>query len=340
MYLLFAGRISDSLRNAVEFCLYTIVPTLFPVMVISTFAGRLDVPGICRRILRIPLRVLFCLSGNSAAVLLFGATGGYTVGIRTAASSSGAGYLSKQEARASALISTSPGIGFSVLTVGISLFGSSSVGWLLFAAVTLGNLFSGAICNHLLMRLHRRNKPEIPDRLPAAPTSKKEIRISDSLIGAVRDSIKAVAGMCGWILLFTVCSSVFTAVFPFPAIRSFLEITDAVRYAYSRQDLPLAAFSLGFGGISVFLQVLSDLQAMDCPAASYFLYRTAGGSVSYLIMQALVNAFPHAVQTARKNGIPFLPRTNSLPLILSLCLMTVVFMASVSEKTRDRPVCR
>ena len=177
---------STALQGAVEgieLCLRTVIPSLFPFFVLSSILnGELcRCPGILR-----PLCRLFGIPAGSEGILLTGFLGGYPIGARSIGEAVRQGRLSAGDGARMMAFCNNPGPAF-IFGIAGSMFDLPWTGWLLW-----GIQLAGAMAVALILpgKAARAVKPQ-----KAAP-----ITLPDALKGALH----AMAGVCGWVVLFRV----------------------------------------------------------------------------------------------------------------------------------------
>ena len=336
-FLLLTGSdaAAQGFRSALWQCADAIVPTLFPLMAVTGFLSALPTPGVVCRLAERVLRPLFGISGNAAPVFLFGATGGYVLGVGNADALYGSGALSKEDAKKAALINVHPGIGFSVLLTGASVFGSAKAGLLLYAAVTAGNLLTG-----LLFFCRKENlNPSGERQARAKEKASGQANVSMALIDAVKGAVTGVGVLCGWIVLFASLSAVFEEKISFGPFRVLLEVTDGVRFCKTAGNLPLCAAALAFGGACISLQLFPALSRLGVRMRTYLLFRLLSGTFAYLFVFGFLKCFPQAIPvvSGTVGGTLREITLHRRQLTAALALMAATFMRSLSRPSPREP---
>ena len=93
-----AGRVRTAVSEALALCAETVIPALFPFMVVSGLLVSLGFGEWLSPRLSGLMGSLFRLPGSAASALLLGFVGGYPIGARTAADLYREGLLTKAEA--------------------------------------------------------------------------------------------------------------------------------------------------------------------------------------------------------------------------------------------------
>ena len=138
LLLINAEAATVGVRRGVSLCLETLLPSLFPFLVVSEWLVRSNVGEWLGRYPGRPLCRLLGLSERGAAALLLGLLCGFPVGTVAAVSYCKRGEMSEAELRRLVLFINNPGTGFLIGAVGRSLFGNEAAGVVLFLSVYNG----------------------------------------------------------------------------------------------------------------------------------------------------------------------------------------------------------
>ncbi|MCH5198335.1 MAG: hypothetical protein J1E34_05455 [Oscillospiraceae bacterium] len=315
---IFNNSVKQGAVNGIGICLNSIVPSLFPMLIISSFLTNVGIPQKIKRIIFYPIKKIIGVSENAAESFIFGSTAGYPVGVKTAYSLYKQKKLSLQDAQRSALINVNPGIAFSVIVSGKVFFGSSLSGITLYLSVTAANFLTGILLKK------RKN----------ADTSKtvfeeNSMDASLCLINAVSSSVKGIASICAWITAFSAFSAPLGEMIKMPYIKIFLEVTSASALCAENGLLPLCALAMGFGGLCVFFQLMPEIKDLKISPVKYLFYRLVSGIISFIIESIIINFIP--VQTTVFSPDEAIVRFNSVSVSGSLALIFLcsVFMLSI-----------
>lgn len=145
---------SRELYNSLIICAATLVPALFPFMVLSEFIVNTGAFGVLSNITAPPGRLLF-RDENTAAIMLLSLIGGYPVGPKICERLYQNGAISKRSAVNAACFCVNPSAPFAITAVGVGLYGSFEVGIILFASNALACLFTGIIFTHIGSRSNK-----------------------------------------------------------------------------------------------------------------------------------------------------------------------------------------
>lgn len=125
-----AKSVSDALSAAT----LKLVPSLFPFVALCGIVVSTGLDGFIGRIFGKPFEKLFRIDRRGAAAFFIGAVGGFPTGAIVTASLYDAGSLSANEAERLLAISGNAGAAFCVGGIGMALFDSPEIGWLIYLA--------------------------------------------------------------------------------------------------------------------------------------------------------------------------------------------------------------
>ena len=167
--------------SAIEICLYTVLPTLFPFIFLSSFLTEallsLNFKGshsICK---------MFNIPQGSEAILLTGLIGGYPVGARCIGEAVSNGHLSSTDGDRMVIFCNAAGPSF--------LFG------------IISNLFEHHWVPWILWGIHLLSCLSISRMASTQPVSHftSQSRIHQSTTEKLRKSVQIMGEICGWIIL-------------------------------------------------------------------------------------------------------------------------------------------
>jgi len=250
---------SEQMRRGMRICFDTLVPSLFPFMVISELLVR---SGACEPVSRLigrPMETLFGVSRECASALLLGIVCGFPVGAKAAASLYSRGDISKKDCEHLLSFCNFPSAPFVIFAVGEGMFGSRDVGILLYCTV----LFSGLLYGILFRR--KGGKSENFKVSKSDLSNEKALSLFSSSVVSAASSVISVCAFVTFFTCFVGCiSSLFGAASSSPLralLFSFFELTSGCAVCTSiaepRIALILAAAACGWSGLSVFLQIYS-----------------------------------------------------------------------------------
>lgn len=235
-------------KDGIALCLTAVIPSLFPFFVLSVLLTS-ALMGTRVRLLA-PIGALCRIPAGSECILLTGLLGGYPTGAQAVAQSFDEGKLTEADAKRMLGFCSNAGPAFLFGIVGTQFFGPGPA-WILWGIHILSALIVGAL---------------LPGGTRAAgkvPTGQ-----SLSLTHAVQRSVKILAGVCGWILLFRVVLAFLIRWFLWllpksaqVAVMGILELTigctELSGISCVGERFVLCAGMLAFGGVCVTMQTAS-----------------------------------------------------------------------------------
>ena len=264
-----SATVAQGVTRGLDLCGGVLLPSLFFFMVLACF---LSSSGLVE-LLAVPLRPLAALLGlprEAAALFLMSVLGGYPVGGRLISNQVKAGRLDLPSARRMLPFCINPAPSFAIVGVGGMMFGSLRLGALLFFSCLASSVVLG-ICT-------RRKAPAAA----GAPCLTRP-GIAAALVEAVQSAAGGMLGMCAYVLLFSVLTALAKAHLPgrlATAASGILEVTCGVSAASAEGSFGgflLAAFFLGFGGLSILFQVSSFFEPGQIPFGRLMMSKLAGG---------------------------------------------------------------
>lgn len=279
---------SDLASGAVErglmLCARTMIPSLFPFMVIAELIVR---SGVGKAVARPVARLLKCLFGVSEAgscALVIGALCGFPVGARTAAAYYRSGELNARELTHVLCFCNVPSAAFLIGAVGNSLFGDARVGEVMLA-LCLG---AAALVGFLFRLLLPRRIETAQDVCSPAPDDEAK---GSLLSVSIASAAVGMQGVCATVLVFSALIGVlgqYADAFGLSqtagaALFGLLELSTGVAEASALPNAEIAAVlcaaMAGWAGLSVHCQILSVCDGCPISLVPFWLSRLLQGLV-------------------------------------------------------------
>lgn len=315
--------VRSGIQEALLLCTQTLLPSLFPMLAAGALLAKTGLPYPLRWFWQHTVGAVAGTSEAGAAASMLGYTAGYHMGVKTTA----ALFQKKKLNRASAAVlccsCVHPGVAFSIFAVGIGMFRSALIGCSFYLSVLLADL----IVSRLVKWIEKpKNKKE-----PAHENASAEA-VSTALPSAVEAAIRSMLEICGWVLLFGALRRMLEEIAPrwSAGVTILAEVTNAASYAAGRSDVVLCAFSLGFGGICITLQLLRELAAVGVSPARFLLCRTLAGILSALFEWIALRFIPPVALQTCKTGVQAVNPTAGVPGAAALIFLCVVFILELS----------
>lgn len=303
-------------RDGVELCIRTLIPSLFPFFFFSTLlTGTLI--GQPMKLLA-PLGSLCGIPSGAESLLMVGFLGGYPVGAQNVAEAFRRGQITKSDAERMLCFCNNAGPSFIFGMIG-PMFSDWRIPWLIW-----GIHITGAI----LTALVTYEKP-----LPSTFSSNKQITPTEAL----ERSVKAMATICGWVVLFRMLLAFLDSWFLWLVndtmqvlISGFLELSNGcICLSIIDSDglrFTLASIMLALGGICVTMQTASVVSGLS-------LWR-------YLPGKLLQGCFSVLLCFAAQILFPVEQRLHFHPLILCpeiILTLVLIMILRQNKKTSSIP---
>ncbi len=315
-------------KSALEMCLNTIIPSLFPFFVCSGILSASNFSVLCSRCLSGLMRPLFRLPGAAAMTFLLGTVSGYPVGAASAADLYTRGQCTKTEAERMIAFCNNSSPLFVIGVVGTGFLGNPQLGYRLYFSHILAALIVGVI-----FRFYRTSHHEASNRLPCGDSIPTKKATLFSLGGIIDSAVFSTLKVCGFIIFFSVFTSAIPNGFLKPYLCSLTEISGGLHLLTSGNPspllLPLVSLFLGFSGISVILQICSVIAPKGLSAGPLLLGKLLQGTLSFFITLLFSHLFPIAQPVFSLSQTAFMQSYSPSDLILSSVLSVLFAVAAL-----------
>ena len=291
--ILFSKSNITAVKNSLSIWVNNVIPSLLPFFIATELLNHTNIPNIIGNFFHKIMRPLFNVPGVGAYALLMGIVSGYPVGAKIVTNFRKQNLCTKEEAERLLTFTNNSGPLFILGTVGITLFYDTAIGILLLFTHILSCISVG-----ILFRFWKRNdgrKRSVEVINDAVSFHSLGEVLSESILSAIH----SVVLIGGFIVLFGIILSILQKTyilhllniffmpafqliginteFIVPILKGILELTNgvtAVSIVVNRNlavNVIICAFLLGFGGISILLQVMSIISKSDISIKPYIL---------------------------------------------------------------------
>lgn len=302
----------SGVRDGIELCLNTLIPSLFPFFVLSSLitgsiAGRTigSLRSLCK----------FCrMSPGTESFLAVGILGGYPVGAANISAALSGGKLPPEEAMRIAIFCNNAGPSFLFGILG-PLFPSPFWLWLLWAiqicaSILTGCLLPGGFANPI--------RPDDPH-----PTSLPE---------SLNRSIRSMALVCGWVILFRMVLAFlqrwFLWLLPVPVQVAFTGLLELSNGCLALSDINshalrfvLAGVMLSLGGICVWMQTKAVFPQLN-------LSRYIGGRTLHCLLCLWLSGLLLPILTGVAPG-------SELPITFSVAISGIILLLILRKRKKE-----
>lgn len=315
--LIFSKSNLPAIKNGLILWANSVIPSLFPFFVATELLMYTNFVNILGKVLNKFMKPIFNVHGEGAFCFIMGLISGYPVGAKIAYNFRINNICSKEECERLLSFTNNSGPLFIVGTVGISMFGNSTVGLLLLITHILACITTG-----IIFRFWKYNKKS-PDYVNNQDSNlPKYSNVSFSNLGevlakSISSSTSTILMIGGFVVIFSSIISIFkssgildllvlmfTPAFNFMHIDNnfiygiltgILEITNGINLISNISvknisiNIIITAFLLGCGGLSVLLQVWSIVSKTDLSIKPYIYGKLLHGIIAafytFLIIQ-------------------------------------------------------
>lgn len=343
---------SAAAKAAVETCLTSVIPALFPILAVSNLCVALGICTLFERFAGGAMRVLFRLPGALSPALVLGFLGGYPVGARTAGAIYQKGLCQKADAEYALSFVNNSGPGFVLGLIGGYLFQSPFLGFFIY----LIHLLSAVLTGFILARF-RAKKPRARSAGPAL----QAVSFAPAFISSIKTAFTSVCLISAFILFFSVflnlldkigvlCAlsrllGVFLTPLGFSACDTaalssgFFEMTSGLLLLRASSSalsvrLTAACVILSFGGLCIHCQTVSCLSDTGLSTRLHFFGKLLQSAFCFLLCPLLCRFLPVSITSAAFSSSGEAP---SFTLLLTVCrvsllaLFTLLFIRRLNK---------
>ena len=318
--LIFSKSNLPAVKSGLALWANSVVPSLFPFFVATELLMHTNVITLFGNLLNRFMKPFFNIRGEGAFAFVMGMISGYPVGAKIASNFRQNNICSKEECERLLSFTNNSGPLFIIGTVGILMFKNTTIGILLFithllACVTVGFIF----------RYWKKDKSTFHTNSSVTSFNKEKKTASFSNLGeilaeSITSSISTILLIGGFVVIFSSIISIFKASgllnsltilfsplfeilkidpsFIQGLLTGVLEITNGIHTISSIAckklsfNLIFTAFLLGFGGISVLLQVWSITSKTDLSIKPYVYGKILHGLLAAFYTYLIITIFP------------------------------------------------
>ena len=302
----------ESAREGVSQCMATILPALFPFFFLSSIINN-RLSGYHLSVLD-PIAKLCGIPKGAESILLLGILGGYPIGAQVISQTYHAGTISKMSAKRMLGFCNNAGPAF-IFGMLSGCFSSPAIPWLIWGIHVTAALLTG-----ILLPLKMQESCILHNRKPLLITE------------ALESSIRAIAKVCGWVILFKVFLNFFNRWFLWLLpleINVFISgVIELANGCIQLNSIPneyirfiLCNCLLSFGGLCVGMQTMGTTSELG--TGMYFPGKILQTLLSFLLSAAVGCAFYNSFQ------IPIF-------LYTSVMLITITYILILMQRYKKR----
>ena len=318
--LIFSKSNLSAVKSGLSLWANSVVPSLFPFFVATELLMHTDIVMQLGFLLNKYMKPLFNIRGEGSFCFIMGIISGYPIGAKIASNFRMNNVCSKEECERLLSFTNNSGPLFIIGTVGILMFKNTTIGFLLFITHILACISVG-----IVFRFWKKNSNS---KLSFSKQYEKNSlknnicfsNLGEVLAESITNSVSTIILIGGFVVIFSSIISIFNASgllnvinnifspitnffnintsFSSSFFTGLLEITNGINAISNIPckklsiNIVLSAFLLGFGGISVFLQVLSIISKTDLSIKPYIYGKLLQGILSALYTYLFLNFIP------------------------------------------------
>ena len=305
----------------------SVVPSLFPFFIATELLNYTNIISYLEKLLTPIMKPLFNVNGTGSYALIMGIISGYPTGAKIVANFREKNICTKEECERLLSFTNNSGPLFIIGTVGISMFYNVEIGILLFITHLLSSLTVGIVFRFWKSKNktdYKSNYKKSMENLKSNPNSLDDPNFSnlgEIISKSIISATSTIIMIGGFIVLFSIIISILNNskflnylslfinpifklfkidnnVFCFGYLSGIIELTNGLNiitsicYKKISVNIILSAFLLGFGGISVLLQVLSIISKTDISIKPYIIGKIFQGIFAMVYTYIFIYFFP------------------------------------------------
>ncbi len=321
MLILCGADISAGIRCGLSVCGEIVIPSLFPFMVMANFIAMSGAADYIGKGFAFVTKPIFRLPESCATPIFLSYISGYPIGAAMARRLVDNGETEKTDAERMLAFTVNSSPAMAIFAVGAGMFQSREIGFFLFAVHAVSSVITGIVFTRIFIKRKVVKVSSIANKT-------KRDGLADVFVQSVSDASAAMLGICGCVILFAGITQSFD---DFGWSAMLFEVTVGCRYA-ARYGLPAVAAVLGFGGISVIMQILTLSKGLIRPTV-LILSRITHAGISFLLCKILLSILPEYAISVWSTGVPETVYAVNItaPVSAAMLLLSVVIMASAKK---------
>lgn len=349
----FSKSLAKGCLYGIQICLNSLIPSLFFFMALSSFlmqsgmGDKMFYP-FCR-----PLSKWFRIEKKQVPIFCFSLLGGYPIGPKLIADAIKKGELQPKTGERMLAFCVNCGPAFLISAVSVPIFHNYRIGLIVYLSQILAAVSIGCL-------IGRKQTPVTSQPVSASPTLSAHRSFSSEFVTAVQSSVKSMALVCAFVVVFTGISQILKDTGVIENISSLLqhimtketadcliigllEVTSGCAQLAGCPSMPLFILFTGFGGICVQIQTKAILNQAGVKMKWFYLFRPIYILLSYIFSMFLIRlcggetaVFQAQDQIIRKN-YTVSPAASVLLIILSIVLLLSCKKSDTIETEQPLP---
>ena len=272
-----SSELGDMVRGALSFAVSTVIPAIFPYVLLTDFAVRFIH---FERIepIRQAFERIFKINGVALSAFVAGMLGGFPVGAHRAITLYKDGKISKEECERLMGFANNPSPAYTVCAVGVGVFGSIRIGVILYFITIASAVLTGA-----LFGTNKNYTENINFNSEQKYSFVSSVKAATAISLNVCAFTSAFSLIVGGVLLVFGDSLTSCLILPFAEIGNAVLFLSKSKAASFTVKLVAAAFSLSFSGLSVLMQSAALATEANLSMKEYMKCKLVAGAVSVIL---------------------------------------------------------
>ena len=315
--ILFSSSNLLAARNGLELWANSVIPSLFPFFVATELLSYTPFINIVGKYVNKFMKPLFNVRGEGSFAFIMGIISGYPVGAKIACNLRNSNICTKEECERLLAFTNNSGPLFIIGTVGIGMFGNSTIGVLLLITHILACISVGIVFRFWKISSNKSSQNLLIKSSKYLQSDNVNLSNLGEVIGkSISNSISTILNIGGFLVIFSVIISILknsnvllilNPIFEFLHIPTkigegfLLGIVEITNGIFAISNIPqkklsvniiLSAFLLGCGGISILLQVWSITSKTDLCIKPYVIGKILHGTFAAFYTFVFIWMFP------------------------------------------------
>lgn len=352
--VLFSKQNIIAAKNGLILWTNNVVPSLFPFFIATELLSYTNIVTYVQKIFNKIMKPVFNVPGIGAYALTLGIISGYPIGAKIVTKFREDNLCTKEEAERLITFTNNSGPLFILGTVGIGLFCNTCIGFLLLithllSALTVGIIFrfwkcksnSNTIILNNFSYTQTKSLPNFSNLGSIISNGITKATATIVLIGGFVVLFSVIISILNTSKIFTFLTNLLAPIFSWfgiskefltPLFSGVVELTSGVNLIsqvsskYLSTNIIMCAFLLGFGGISILLQVFSIISKSDISIKPYIIGKFLQGTIAAFYTYIALNNFKMLDFNLSMSNTKYIFKNNSFILViilLSILLLTI-----------------
>lgn len=322
MLLRFPETAGQGISDGIDICLGTLIPSLYPFMIVSSLIINLNITGIFEKLFSKATAFIFGLPGKCFSVILLSLIGGYPIGGKMTKELYEKGEISLSQSKRLLLFCVNPGPAFAISSVGFYMLGSKKIGVIIYTSLILTALIVGILSrftfeedNIYAKRVYLDNKP----------------KMSDALVKSLSSGSGSMLSVCAWVIAFS-CICRLVEISPLGESIKFslycvLEVTNACLLSRGILPIPIITGLIAFGGLCTHFQIMPAVNAAKLKYKYFVTSRILSGGLAVIICNLILQFFPVSYDVFSYGTLPQIKASSSgVSVSIGMLAMCGLFM--------------